>query len=101
MNKEDAKKCRFELLTMVDTILEVRLVSMSDYLKYFEDVSPMLHTRVKNFASCFPAWDVLNMCLNYVGWSNKDYDVLINVTNKFMNDCRRSVMEKKDENRDE
>ena len=94
MNVVDrARKVRLELLAMVETIEDVRSLSMSsEYLGYFRNASIELRKQVKEFAGVYPAWDVLNMCLNASNWRSEDYDVLIGVTNKFMQNNRKRMM---------
>lgn len=90
-----AEEVRLELMAMVDTIFKSREVMIHGYLKYFRNASPELVKQVMGFADGMPAWDILGMCLNHVGWRPDDYDVLIAVSLKFMKDVRTGIMEGK------
>ena len=83
---------RLELLSMVETMPDVKVVAMDRYLRYFNNASKELKSRVIEFAVHSSAWDVLAMCLNYDGWHDGDKDLLIGVTNLFMDDCRNNVL---------
>jgi len=97
---DQAKRVRLELLAMVETIEDVRSLKMdSRYLGYFRNASQKLREQVKEFAVVYPAWDVLNMCLNASNWRPEDYDVLIGVTNRFIQDTRTGIMRGQNERR--
>jgi hypothetical protein len=85
------KSKRLELMAMVESDPDAQVVSMEKYIRYFESASDELRARVKDFARYSAAWDVLAMCLNFGGWHDGDKDLLIGVTNQFMDDCRTNV----------
>jgi len=87
--------CRLELLTMVDTIGMAKDISMDDYKHYFDNSSLELKKMISDLAKHSAAWDVFGMCLNYVGWSLKDYELLVKITQLFMDNVRLAVLEAK------
>lgn len=89
---EMAKRCRLELLTLIDTILEAQKIPIDGYTKFFKNASPELKTYIDSYSRLFPAWDILTMCMNHVGYTEHDYDLLIGVSRIFMNDVRSSKL---------
>jgi hypothetical protein len=87
-----ARKCRLEIMTLIDTILEAQEVPFIGYMKFFRSASPELKTYIDKYSRIFPAWDILTMCLNHVGYTGHDYDLLIGVSHIFMNDVRSSKL---------
>ena len=95
MKLQKVADCRLELLTMIDTIEMAKDISMDDYYHFFSDSSSSLKTMIFNLGKHSAAWDVFAMCLNYVGWTLEDYEMLILVTKRFMNNVRLRVLEEK------
>jgi len=87
--------CRLELIKMVETIEMAKTISMDDYYHFFGNSSSELKKMIFDLGKHSAAWDVLAMCLNYVGWSLEDYELLIKVTKLFMNNVRLAVLEAK------
>ena len=83
---------RFDLLGMVDTIPSCRDVSIERYIYYFENASDKLKNKIISMSKFYPAWDILSQLLNFTAWSDTDSKVLIDVTKRFMNDVRRSLL---------
>jgi len=87
-----AKRCRLEVLTLIDTILEAQEIPFDGYMKFFRNASPELKSYITKYSKLFPAWDIFTMCLNHVGYTEHDYDLLIGASNIFMNDVRSSKL---------
>jgi len=95
MKMQKVVDCRLELLTMIDTIAIAKDISMDNYYHFFSNSSSGLKKMLFDLGKHSAAWDVFAMCLNYVGWTLEDYEILILVTKRFMNNVRLGVLEEK------
>ena len=94
MKMQEVVDYRLELITMVDTIEIAKNIPMDDYYHFFSNASSGLKTMIFDLGKHSVAWDVLAMCLNYVGWTQEDYELLIKITKLFMNNVRLAILEK-------
>ena len=88
---QEVADCRLELMTMVDTIAMAKNIPMDGYYHFFGDSSSGLKKMIFDLGKHSAAWDVFAMCLNYVGWPQEDYELLIRITRLFMNNVRKAV----------